>query len=54
MMEMRKRKEILENLCVPESAEYERLRSAMKKHRPGNKEDMMRRLEEAMDELDVN
>ncbi|KAJ3248794.1 hypothetical protein HDU78_010247 [Chytriomyces hyalinus] len=54
MMEMRKRKEILENLCVPESAEYERLRSAMKKHRPGNKEDMMRRLEEAMNELDVN
>ncbi|KAI8832066.1 hypothetical protein BJ741DRAFT_292701 [Chytriomyces cf. hyalinus JEL632] len=41
MMEMRKRKEILENLCVPGSAEYERLRCAMKKHRPGNKEDMV-------------
>ncbi|KAJ3229923.1 hypothetical protein HDU78_008735 [Chytriomyces hyalinus] len=54
LMELRKRKEILENLCVPGSEESHRLRFAMKKHRPGNKEDMMRRLEEAMNELDVN
>ncbi|KAI8830966.1 hypothetical protein BJ741DRAFT_618429 [Chytriomyces cf. hyalinus JEL632] len=54
LMELRKRREILENLCVPGSEESHRLRFAMKKHRPGNKEDMMRRLEEAMNELDVN
>ncbi|KAJ3238051.1 hypothetical protein HDU81_008522 [Chytriomyces hyalinus] len=54
LMELRKRTEILQNLCLPGSEDSHRVRFAMKKHKPGNKEDMMRRLEEAMNELDVN